>query len=145
MWDETKNTFQTDLCKIILIRMRLRQCKKGSTDGGSGVPELNTDGQQLSIPVRDTCPTLPRGRAGSTPVSTPTSPWKGTTAESSYQSPILLVKGLCAQSFPCCGGRQKQNSLLSPSNPSFSSSFLNFSSPWKLKQEKGLSCVQAGV
>lgn len=98
---------------------------------------LSTDGQQFSTPVKDTCPILPRSRVGSTPKSTPTSPWKETTTATSCQSPAPLADGLCAQSFPHCGGE----ALLAPSNPPSPTSFLNFSSPWKLKQEKGPSCV----
>lgn len=63
-WDETKNTFQTDLCKIILIHMSLLQCQKGSSDGSCGVPETLHYTEPCWAAAQHShegpCPTVPR-------------------------------------------------------------------------------------
>lgn len=102
---------------------------------------LSTYGQQLSIPVGDTCPILHRSRVGSTPVSTPTSPWEETTTKSSSQSPAPL----CAQSFPHCGGEAEAKLALITEQSFFSYVFSESQLPLEAKAGEGSQlCVQAG-
>lgn len=108
---------------------------------------LSTDGQQLSIPVKDTYPIPLRSGVGSTPENTPsTSPWKETATKSSCQSPNPLVNGLRAQSFPHCGG-EAEAKLTAVTEQSFFSHFLSeFQLPTEAKVgERPQLFVQAGA